>query len=134
MLYCCSKYYSNTEKRYLLDSDTKHNQVLEWGICPRCNVLKACLTYTDNLGIRKEEKPRKRKAQKFIDECLSQPYYELKDIKLKHGTKNNVFWRYSHQGIKKDFNNVSYGKIETKVNIYSQADFISQAPLTGVFS
>lgn len=117
MLYCCGRYYSNTEKRYLLDTHSKHNQILEFGICPRCNVLKACLTYTDNLGRRQEIKPKKRKAQQFINECLSQPYYELKDLKVKHGTKNNMFWLFQTDGTIKDFNNETKGKCQTEITI-----------------
>lgn len=117
MLYCCNRYYSDTEKRYLLDTATKHNQILEYGICPRCNILKACLYYTDLDGKRKEIKPKKRKAKEFINECLNQPYYELKDLKEKFGTKNNMFWRFSHQGTIKDFNNVTYGKFSSNLII-----------------
>lgn len=130
MLYCCGKYHSNTEKRYLLDTHNKHNQILEFGICPRCNVLKACLTYTDNLGRRIEDKPKKRKAQQFINECLSQPYYELKDLKEKYGTKNNVYWLFQSNGTIKDFNGTIKGSCKTDINI---RDITDNAPVTGAF-
>ena len=117
MLYCCNKYFSHTEKRYLLDSHNKHNQILEYGLCPKCNVLKVCLTYTDNLGVRREEKPKKRKAQAFINECLKQPYYELRDLKVRYGTKNNMFWLFQTDGTVKDFNNVTKGNCKTDLFI-----------------
>ena len=131
MLYCCNKYFSNTEKRYLLDTHNKHNQILEYGICPRCNILKANLTYTDNLGTRKESKPKKRKAQAFINECLTQPYYELKDLKEKFGTKNNMFWLFQSNGQAKDFNNVIKFNCKTKIVSITQDTAPSQA---GAFS
>lgn len=117
MLYCCGKYYSNTEKRYLLDTATRHNQILEFGICPRCNILKACLTYTDKLGRRLEDKPKKRKAKEFIDKCLNQPYYELKALKIENGTKNKMFWLYQTDGTIKDFNNTVKGSCKTNLMI-----------------
>lgn len=120
MLYCCGKYYSNTEKRYLLDAHNKHNQILEYGLCPRCNILKAVLTYTDPLGSRKEIKPKKRKAQEFITECLTQPYYELKDLKEKFGTKNNMFWIFQTNGKAKDFNNEIKFDCRTEIKTVAQ--------------
>lgn len=128
MLYCCNKYFSNTEKRYLLDTAKKHNQILEYGLCPRCNILKACLTYTNNLGERREDKPKKRKAKQFIEACLSQPYYELKDLKIKFGTKNNMFWLFQTDGTIKDFNNQTKGSCNTEINIIQNT---SDAPKTG---
>lgn len=107
--------------------------MLEIGVCPICHTKKVWYKYVID-GKQKEQTVKGKKAEKLLQELQNQPYYELLNLKLKQGTKNNMFWKFSHQGIKKDFNNVSYGKIETKVNIYSQADFISQAPLTGVFS
>ena len=117
MLYCCGKYYLNTEKKYLLDTATKHNQVLEYGICPRCSILKAVLTFTDLEGKRKEIKPKKRKAKDFINECLTQPYYELKDLKEKFGTKNNMFWLFQTNGTIKDFNNTTKGNCKTELTV-----------------
>ena len=115
MLYCCGKYYHQTEKKYLLDTHNKHNQILEYGVCPRCGILKACLTYTNNLGERKEEKPKKRKAQEFVTSCLSQPYYEIKDLKIKYGSKNNMFWLFQTNGTIKDFNNTVKGNCKTEL-------------------
>lgn len=123
MLYCCNKYYSNTEKKYLLDTATQHNQILEYGICPKCNILKAVLTFTDNLGRRKEIKPKKRKAKDFINQCLNQPYYELKDLKEKYGTKNNMFWIFQANGQIRDFNNTLKGYCKTELTYIYQDTF-----------
>lgn len=131
MLYCCGKYYSNTEKRYLLDTHNKQNQILEFGICPRCNVLKASLTYFDILGNKKEIKPKKRKSQAFINECLSQPYFELKDLKEKFGSKNNMFWLFQTNGTIKDFNNTVKGNCNSELTTIKQD--ISAPELSGVF-
>lgn len=115
MLFCCHRYFSNTEKKYLQDTQNHHNRILETGTCPICNTLKACLTYIDKSGRKKETKPKKNKTKDFINECLSKPYYELKDIKEKYGTKNNMFWLYQTNGTIKDFNNTVKGSCKTEI-------------------
>ncbi len=93
----------------MLDTNLHHNRILEYGYCPICNTLKACLTQTDLLGKRKEVKPKKRQTQKFLEDCLKQKYFEyLRPIK--HGSRQNMFWFYQINGLIKDFNDEKKGK------------------------
>ena len=116
MLFCCHRYFADTEKRYLTDTLTKRHQYLEIGICPICKTKRVWYRYTID-GKQKEQTLKGKKAEKLLQELQHQPYLECKQLKTKFGTKNNMFWRFSHQGIKKDFNNTSYGKIDTNIVI-----------------
>lgn len=91
--------------------------------------------YTDILGNRKETKPKKKDTKKFINDCLNQPYYELKDLKTQHGTKNNMFWLYQTNGLIKDFNNETKGKCDTNIVYLTDTFPITKdtAPLEGAF-
>jgi len=128
MLFCCHKYFHQTEKRYLLDTFKHNNRILEFGICPNCGTLKALLTYKDSTGKTKEHKPKKKRAKEFINDCLNQPYYELKDLKIKFGTKNNMFWLFQTDGTIKDFNNQTKGNCNTKITLIQNT---SDAPKMG---
>ena len=125
MLFCCHKYFSETEKRYLLDNEKHHNRVLEFGTCPICNTLKAILTYKDAQGKLKEHKPKKKKAKQFINDCLTQPYFEIKDLKERFGSKNNMFWLFQTNGTIKDFNNTVKGNCKSDITFITIQDTAS---------
>ena len=135
MLFCCHRYFGETEKRYLDDTIAKTHQVLEFGECPICKTKRIWYKYTNVLAKKTREITLKgKKADSLLKELLSQPYYELKDLKTKNGTKNNMFWRYSHQGTKKDFNNTIYEKLNSQLFIYTDTRDIYSTPAEGVFS
>ena len=135
MLFCCHRYFTETEKRYLEDTISRTHQVLEIGVCPICNTKRVYYEYNLNGKKQKPLDKKGKKAEKLLLELKNQPYYELKDLKQKHGTKNNMFWRYSYQGLIKDFNNVTYGKFTSNIQLINTDDIYSQTPqLAGVFS
>ena len=76
-------------------------------------VLAIGLFVLTGCGNKKETKPKKRKTKQFINECLIQPYYDIKNLKVKYGTKNNMFWLFQTNGTIKDFNNEKKGVCRT---------------------
>lgn len=117
MIFCCGKYFKNTDKKELISVGNRQKRVLEFGVCPHCDSLIAELV--ENIKFRPEPlKTRKRnkKAKEFINKCLCEKYNDIeKDIK--YGSKTNMFWNYQFNGIIKDFNNVVRGSCKTDLKI-----------------
>lgn len=113
MLYCCGIYFNeNITKRYLVDTYNYSNRILEYGVCPKCGTKKAVLTQTNIYGKRIEIKPKKRKVNSFIENCLSEK--EEKKI-IKNGSKQNIYWTYQRNGKIYDFNEILKGECKTEL-------------------
>ena len=117
MIYCCGKYFKNTDKKELISVGNRPKRILEFGTCPHCDSLIAELTET----IKFRSKPfktrkRNKKAKDLINKCLSDNYNDIeKDVK--YGTKNNMYWNYQLNGIIKDFNGEKRGECKTDLFI-----------------
>lgn len=117
MIYCCGKYFKNTEKKELLSVGNRQKRILEYGTCPHCDSLIAELI--EKIKFRPEPlKTRKRnkKAKDFINKCLCDDYSDV-EKEVKHGSKNNMFWNYQINGIIKDFNDTTVGNCKTELKI-----------------
>lgn len=133
MLFCCHRYFKETEKRYLEDTLTRTHQLLEIGTCPKCNTKKVWYQYELN-GAKKEVLAKGKKAEKLLQELQHQPYYELHDLKIGNGTKNKMFWLYQTNGTIKDFNNQVKGSCKTELfTINVNKDNISDALTMSAF-
>ena len=118
MLFCCHRYFGETNKRYLTDTVSKINQFLEYGECPICKSKRIWYKYTNILASKEKEITLKgKKAESLLKDLLRQPYFDIKELKEKHGTKNNMFWLYQSNGQIKDFNNTLKGNCQTDIKV-----------------
>ena len=74
MIYCCNRYFGNTEKKAVLNSLQYHDRVLEYGTCPHCNTLIAELTEKNVQKQIRRTRKRKEKAKSLIGYCLTEKY------------------------------------------------------------
>lgn len=133
MLFCCHKYFYKTEIRALKDTLTRTNQLLEIGFCPKCNTKRVEYNYYLNGKRQRPLKLKGKKADKLLDELRNQPYLEIKDLKERQGTKNNMFWLYQTNGLIKDFNNVTKGSCKTDLTSVNIKTVISAPIYEGAF-
>lgn len=111
------------------DTLTRTHQLLEIGICPKCNTKKVWYTYELN-GKKRDVTVKGKKAEKLLRELQNQPYYELSDMRMGNGTKNKMFWLFQTNGTIKDFNGTTKGSCKTDIKT-SNIDIF--APIEGAF-
>ena len=129
MLFCCHRYFKETEKRYLEDTLTRTHQYLEIGICPICKTKRVSYDFDLNGKKQRTQTPKGKKAEKLLRELQNLKYLEVKDNKIKNGTKNKMYWNYQFKGIIKDFNGITKGSCKTELTTFNDIS----APYQGAF-
>lgn len=114
-LKCCNKDLLLTQVRYFRGDNDYPVRYLEWGVCPKCGTNKAILHRENNNGEYKPLKPNKSKnALSFVKDLLQkEQFYEFILLRVKHGTKSNMYYKYNDNGSIKDFNGEKVGSCKT---------------------
>ena len=118
-LKCCNKEILLTQVRYFLGDKDYPKRYLEWGICPICKADRAILHREDNKGEYKPLKPNKVKnSLKFVKDLLEkEQFLDFVLLKVKNGTKSNMYYKYNDNGIIKDFNGEKKGECKTTLYV-----------------
>lgn len=130
MLFCCHRYFDNTEKRALKNTLTRTDQLLEIGTCPICKTKRVHYDYVLNGRKQKPIEKKGKKADKLIKELSNQEYLEIIDLKVAYGTKTNMQWLFQTNGIIKDFNNTTKGSCRTEI-VNIKAEYSNAPQLAG---
>lgn len=118
-LKCCNKEILLTQVRYFLGDNEYPVRYLEWGVCPICNADRAILHREDYSGKYKPLKPNKVKnTLKFVKDLLEkEQFLDFILLKVKHGTRANMNYKFNDNGTIKDFNGTKRGDCKTPLVI-----------------
>lgn len=114
-LECCNKEIVSTQVRYFRGDNDFPVRYLEWGVCPKCGANRAILHRENLNGDYKPLKPNKSKnAIAFVKDLLQkEQFYEFLLLRVKNGTKSNMYWKHNLNGIIKDFNGEKRGECKS---------------------
>lgn len=122
MFYCCGCYIRADRELHLYDNVTHKDRVLEIATCPKCGTIKVHVIQTRiEDGKVSERKPKNTKeVGRFIKKYEKEAYWEIPDLQVKYGSKNNMCWYYSDVAKSswvKDFNGVRQFKVNKACRI-----------------